>query len=91
MKCTHTEGGPSYQFNSSKSSNSQGVDDVEVHQLQVGEEGILRLVSAFFEVEKGKLLRGLDGVCYRECWSRNWGRNAVYSLPLLPLLYRDRK
>lgn len=75
----------SYQLNSPESSNAQSIDDVEVHQLQIGEEGVLGLVSAFYEVEKRKLLRRLDGVCDRECW----GRKAVYSLPLFSFLHRD--
>lgn len=75
----------SYQLNSPESSNAQSIDDVEVHQLQVGEEGVLGLVSAFYEVEKRKLLRGLDRVRDRECW----GGKAVYSLPLFSFLHGD--
>lgn len=35
----------SYQLDSSKAANSQRVDDVEVIQLQTGEECVLSLVS----------------------------------------------
>lgn len=52
----------SYQLHPSKASNSECVDYVEVRQLQVGEEGILRFVSAFFDMEERELLRGLYGV-----------------------------
>lgn len=75
----------SYQLDSPESSNTQGIDDVEVHQLQVGEEGVLCLISAFNEVEERKLLRSLDRVCDGECW----GGKAVYSLPLFSFLHRD--
>lgn len=83
---------PSYQLNSSESSHAQGVDDVEVHQLQVGEEGVLGLVSAFFKVEKGELLRGLNRVCDGECErSGNGGRQTVDSSPCSPLPHWKRK
>lgn len=52
----------SYQLHSPEASDPQGVDDVEVRQLQVGVEGILRFVSAFFDMEERELLRSLYGV-----------------------------
>lgn len=41
-----------YQFNTPKSSNSKSVDDVEVRQVEVGEESVLCLISAFQNQKK---------------------------------------
>lgn len=49
-----------YQLHSSETSNSKGVDDVEIRQLQVSEEGSFGFISGFFDVKKWKFLRGAD-------------------------------
>jgi hypothetical protein len=49
-----------YQFYSSKTSNSKGVNDVEIRQLQVGEESSFSFISGFFDAKKWKFLRGAN-------------------------------
>lgn len=49
-----------YQFNSSETSNSKGVDDIEIRQLQVGEESSFGFISGFFDAKKWKFLRGAN-------------------------------
>lgn len=56
-----------YQLYSSETSNSKGVDDVEIRQLQVGEEGSFGFISGFFDVKKWKFLRGADTSTRYEC------------------------
>lgn len=49
-----------YQFHSSETSNSKGVNDVEIRQLQVSEESSFSFVSGFFDAKKWKFLRGAN-------------------------------
>lgn len=49
-----------YQLHSPEASDSQGVDDVEIRQFQVGKEGSFGFVSGGFEAKKWKFLRGAN-------------------------------
>lgn len=52
-----------HQFDSSESSDPQSVDDVEVCELQAGEESVFGFISgALDDVEEGKLLGGMYGI-----------------------------
>lgn len=42
-----------YQLDASEAADSQRVDDVEVLQLQAGEEGVLRLVPGDTQTQGG--------------------------------------
>lgn len=48
-----------YQLNTSKSSNSKGVYDVEIWQVQVEEECILCLIPAWHKADKWEAFRGV--------------------------------
>lgn len=69
-----------YQLHSPESSNAKGVDDVEIRQLQVGEESSLSFVSGFFDAKKWKFLRGANTSTTHNCcgMTRLWNR--VYLL-----------
>lgn len=69
-----------YQFNSAKTSNSKSVNDVEVRQLQVGEEGSFGFVSGFFYVKKWKFLRGVDMSAMQFCSKMKYALTGRYHL-----------
>lgn len=73
-----TEGKFTYQLYSSETSDSEGVDDVEIRQLQVGEEGGFGFISGFFDVKKRKFLRGADTSTRYECTGKAWLRHRLY-------------
>lgn len=56
-----------YQLDSSKPSDSKGVDDVEIRQFQVGEEGSFGFISGFFYAKKRKFLRGANMSIAQHC------------------------
>lgn len=57
---SHKEEEVTYQLHSPEPSDSQGVDDVEIRQFQVGKEGSFGFVSGGFEAKKRKFLRGAN-------------------------------
>lgn len=60
MRMSHKEEEVTYQLHSPEASDSQGVDDVEIRQFQVGKEGSFGFVSGGFEAKKRKFLRGAN-------------------------------
>lgn len=69
-----------YQFYSSETSNSKGVNDVEIRQLQVGEESSFSFISGVFDAKKWKFLRGANTSTTYNCTGMTWLWDRVYLL-----------